>query len=310
MLLVIPLACLLPAWGEAPAIPLAPKNHQDVRQAPRYTVMQIKSGVEILVKRDGNETTVRLLGIDTPRISPAPKVDVLSQMQFLRGLIRVGDKVSLETEVGAKPDASGHLLAHVRRASDGLWLNRDMVEQGFATAATLHPFTAQAEFAAAEQRAKDGELGMWAPDFPTTLRSRRASDGFPSAVASRSCWLVDPGSSVETTQRGPPFQEAATIIATLKRWGRRTAAPSPSKRTTSMTDSATPERGTAVSDGHSLERTQPVIRFPEWRLHQGWHHGAVRRHGHSRCGHSLRVRSPRPEFRFRRRGLYQLAREQ
>ena len=85
-------------------------------------------------------------------------------MKFLRGLIRVGDMVSLETEAGAKPDASGHLLAHARRSSDGLWLNRDMIEQGFATT-SRHLFTAQAEFAAAEQRAKDAELGVWAPDF-------------------------------------------------------------------------------------------------------------------------------------------------
>ena len=55
MLLVTPIACLLLAWGEAPAIPVAPENHQDEREVPRYVVTQIKSGIEILVKRDGEQ---------------------------------------------------------------------------------------------------------------------------------------------------------------------------------------------------------------------------------------------------------------
>jgi endonuclease YncB( thermonuclease family) len=165
MLLVTPIVSLLLAWGNDPVVPNALKDHQHVGQTPIYKVLVIKSGVEILVKGDGNPTTVRLLGIDTPRVSPEPQVNVLNQMNHLRGLIPIGAKVSLETGAGARPDAKGLLLAQVRRASNGRSVNLDMLDQGYATTSTTQVFSARADFAAAEQRAKQGKLGMWAPNF-------------------------------------------------------------------------------------------------------------------------------------------------
>jgi endonuclease YncB( thermonuclease family) len=151
---------------------------------PTTEVMQIKSGVEIVVKRDGGPVTIRLLGIDTPRNSPDAKVDVLSQRQFLQGLVAIGDRVRLETEDGAATDAQGHLLALVYRASDGLWLNRELVEQGFATRSARYVSRGQAILADAEQRAREAQLGMWAPDYrdhavqPTPFRAPRSRPRF------------------------------------------------------------------------------------------------------------------------------------
>jgi endonuclease YncB( thermonuclease family) len=164
MLPVTSMACLLLAWGDAPAILPAPNGQQGVSAAV-YEVMAIPSGLELVVKYDGKPTTVRLLGIGTPEIALDPKVDVLNQRNYLHGLIAIGARVSLECGTEGQPDARGHLVAQVRRASDGVWLNLEMLEQGFATTSTTEEFSARADFEAAEQRAKNGQHGMWAPNY-------------------------------------------------------------------------------------------------------------------------------------------------
>src|SRR5262249_38724544 len=90
-------------------------------------------------------------------------INVLNQKNFLRGLIGK-EKVCLDIEPGAQPDAKDVLRAHVRRVSDRVWLNLDMIEKGFATASTAEAFAVSAKVAAAEQRAKNLQPGMWAPD--------------------------------------------------------------------------------------------------------------------------------------------------
>src|SRR5438105_2021611 len=156
MMLMTTIACLLVGL-EAPETP--------VRPAPCCEVMQVKSGVELVVKQQGKPMPIRLLGIDTPRSSLDPKADLLSQRQFLRGLVGCGDQVYLETEDPAATDDEGHLLAQVHRASDGLWLNLEMAEQGYATESARYVSRAQAAFATAEQGARDARRGMWAPDY-------------------------------------------------------------------------------------------------------------------------------------------------
>jgi endonuclease YncB( thermonuclease family) len=176
MLGMTPLACLLIASGAAPMISGANAPGDDpVGPRKRYEVMQIKSGVEIVVKCDGRPTLVRLVGIDTPRMSEDARIDTLSQKQFLHGLIAIGDWVRLEDEDGAPTDGPGPCLAQVYRASDDLWLNRELAEQGYATMSARYTSRAQAVFGAAEARARAAARGMWAPDYadhavrPTSL---------------------------------------------------------------------------------------------------------------------------------------------
>jgi hypothetical protein len=96
MLGMTPIACLLIASGAAPMISGAnAPGHDPERPRPLYEVMQIKSGVEIVVKRDGRPTTVRLIGVDTPLTSEDVRINILSQRQFLHGLIAIGDRVRL-----------------------------------------------------------------------------------------------------------------------------------------------------------------------------------------------------------------------
>jgi endonuclease YncB( thermonuclease family) len=156
-----PLVCLLLASGTAPAI----SEDDPVQPMPLFEVMQIKSGVEVVVKRDGRPASVRLIGVETPRRCTDARVDILSQRKFLAGLLPVGEKVRLETESGAAADEEGHPLAQVWRASDDLWLNRELVEQGYATASEQYVSQAQPFLEAAEARARAAGLGMWASDY-------------------------------------------------------------------------------------------------------------------------------------------------
>jgi endonuclease YncB( thermonuclease family) len=166
MIIAGSIACALLGWGDAPPAP--DRAARGALPGAAYEVAVVTSGVELIVKMNGGLVPVRLLGIDTPQVgSKAEDAHVcrLSQTKFLRRLVAIGDKVHLATGDDATRDAPVQRSVHVYRAKDGLWINLDMVEQGFATAAPRAKTRALPELQAAEKRAKDARVGMWAPDF-------------------------------------------------------------------------------------------------------------------------------------------------
>jgi micrococcal nuclease len=187
MMSVAPIVCLLLGWGEPAGTPeTAPRPEAGVSSGPSYVVMQVKSGTEIVVKIDGKPTTVRLLGIDTPQPDPKAEVDTLSPTRALRHQVAVGDKVRLSTEDGSTASADGHhLVAQVYRASDGLWLNRDMIEKGYAATDPNQSNSEQAAFQAAEAKAKAEKVGMWSPSFVPQQHSTASKPARPATHVAR-----------------------------------------------------------------------------------------------------------------------------
>ena len=158
--------------------------------APALTseVMLVKSGVEIVVKKDGLPSTVRLLGTDVPKTgSGNDAVERQSQTNHLRGLIAVGSKVRVVLDGDPKAESKGPLRAQIYRDNDNLWLNLAMIEQGFAIATKESPAAAHPQLLAAERLARQEERGMWAPDwhdkaaqptkFERSAKSRTATRG-------------------------------------------------------------------------------------------------------------------------------------
>ena len=97
------IACLLLIGGGPPPTSVTPTGDPSTpAPTPPYEVMQIRSGTELGLKINGTPTTVRLLGVAIPRVSPDTRVDRLSQMNFLRQLIPVGSRVSITTEGGPR----------------------------------------------------------------------------------------------------------------------------------------------------------------------------------------------------------------
>jgi endonuclease YncB( thermonuclease family) len=148
-------------WNGPDSGPNAPPAADE----PIYEVIQVKSGHELKVRLKAGDPMidVRLAGIGTPEVGDV-KVAVSSQMDALRHLVGVPDKVRLRSESGRRFDPAVHREANVYLVKDGLWVNLDLVETGHATAAP----GARPALAAAQEEAKGAKEGMWASDFLRT----------------------------------------------------------------------------------------------------------------------------------------------
>jgi micrococcal nuclease len=125
--------------------------------------------------------TVRLIGIDTPETKhPSRPVECFGAQatEHAAALMGPGTNVRLVYDV-ERTDRYGRTLAYVYRASDGLFVNLEMVRDGFAVTATYPPNVAHVEdFLAAEREARSNNRGLWGAcggaDTPA------ASSGSPS----------------------------------------------------------------------------------------------------------------------------------
>ena len=74
----------------------------------------------------------------------------------------VEERVRLERDVEPR-DAYGRLLAYVYRSDDGLFVNMEIIGQGYALPLTIAPNVAHADqFVAAARTAEAADLGLWA----------------------------------------------------------------------------------------------------------------------------------------------------
>ena len=73
----------------------------------------------------------------------------------------LGKRVKLELDVEER-DRYGRLLAYVRRADDGAFLNAALVERGYAQVLTVPPNVKYAErFLRLQRRARARGAGLW-----------------------------------------------------------------------------------------------------------------------------------------------------
>jgi micrococcal nuclease len=109
---------------------------------------------------------VRLIGVDTPEVESQLR-DEPSECygeeatDFLRDLIPNGTQVVVDRDRTGWDDFDRRLL-YVWRAEDGLFINYELVAQGYGEAIRVWPNVAYwDEFDAAQKRAKHQGQGMW-----------------------------------------------------------------------------------------------------------------------------------------------------
>ncbi len=128
-------------------------------------VVRVVDGDTIVVRIDGQEEKVRLIGINTPEsVDPRKPVECFGKdaSKHAAELLPEGTAVRLVRDVEAR-DRYQRLLAYVYRADDGLFVNLAQVTDGFAEPATYPPNVAHVdEFAAAARTARDRNIGLWA----------------------------------------------------------------------------------------------------------------------------------------------------
>lgn len=128
-------------------------------------VVRVVDGDTVVVKIEGQEEKVRLIGINTPEsVDPRKPVECFGKeaSTHTAELLPEATMVRLVRDVEAR-DRYGRLLAYVYRESDGLFVNLSLVADGFAEQATYPPNVAHVdEFAAAARTARENNAGLWA----------------------------------------------------------------------------------------------------------------------------------------------------
>jgi micrococcal nuclease len=131
----------------------------------RATVVRVVDGDTVVVHIGGRDENVRLLGIDTPEThKPDTPVECYGPEATARTaeLIPAGTVVRLERDVEAR-DRFDRLLAYVHRAADGLFVERSLIDDGYAAPLVIAPNTAhRAELEEASAGARRGGRGLWA----------------------------------------------------------------------------------------------------------------------------------------------------
>lgn len=148
-------AWVLRAWIDPAAI--AP-------WAAEPTVIAVVDGDTVVVRLGRERVPVRLLGIDTPETKdPRRPVQCFGReaSDHTASLLPPGTVLRLEHDLETH-DAYGRLLAYAWRASDGMFVNLELVSGGWADVLSIAPNTLHAEqFRLARDEARAAPRGLW-----------------------------------------------------------------------------------------------------------------------------------------------------
>jgi micrococcal nuclease len=138
----------------------APGSGQPARSA---RVLRVVDGDTLLVRLDTRRERVRYIGIDTPEsVAPGRPVECYGRAAAAANRRLVAGRTVSLTMDEERRDRFGRLLAYVRRSSDGLFVNAELVREGFATTLRIPPNVAHARrFAALERDARRARKGLW-----------------------------------------------------------------------------------------------------------------------------------------------------
>lgn len=147
-----------------------------------YPVLKVVDGDTVKIDYEGKETTVRLIGVDTPEtVHPNKPVEAFGKeaSNFTKNLL-LGESVYLRFD-GNKTDKYGRLLAYLYRAPDGLFVNLEIVRQGYGHAYTQFPFKHMELFRTYERRAREAGKGLWGETAVEASDSEASSPAIQAA---------------------------------------------------------------------------------------------------------------------------------
>ena len=141
--------------------------------------------IEILYQ--GEKKKIRLIGIDTPEtVDPRKPVQCFGKEASAKTKSLLDEQyVRLEKDpIGDTIDKYGRLLWYVYRVpessgrlNDNLFVNAELVKQGYAYAYTKYPFSRSEEFKRYETEARNARRGLWSPSTcsPTDVTEEKTS---------------------------------------------------------------------------------------------------------------------------------------
>jgi micrococcal nuclease len=128
-----------------------------------FKVTRVVDGDTVEVLYNGKKEKVRLIGVDTPEtVHPTKPVEYYGKeaSAYTKQLL-TGQSVDLEYDQTTR-DKYGRLLAYLYRASDGLFVNLEIIKGGYGHAYTVFPFAKMDQFRQAEVEARSAGKGLWA----------------------------------------------------------------------------------------------------------------------------------------------------
>lgn len=142
-------------------------THRDIEPGPGpYPVVKVVDGDTLEVQIGRKVQRVRLIGVDTPEtVHPNKPVEPFGPeaSEFLKKTL-TGQEVVLAYNHGrVRYDKYKRLLAYVRRSSDNLDVNREVIIAGYGRAEPQYSHERKDEFlkAEAEAEAKREKRGLW-----------------------------------------------------------------------------------------------------------------------------------------------------
>jgi micrococcal nuclease len=126
-------------------------------------VLRVVDGDTILVALGGAKERVRYIGMDTPEtVKPRAPVECFGKKASAENRRLVaGRDVRLVSDAEAR-DRYGRMLAYVYRASDGLFVNAELVRRGYATPLSIAPNVRHASrFRELAREARRARRGLW-----------------------------------------------------------------------------------------------------------------------------------------------------
>jgi len=142
-------------------------------------VSRVIDGDTIEVAINGKNYRVRYIGIDTPEsVHPNRPVEPFSKEAAAKNKELVGTKEVYLIRDVSQTDKYGRLLRYV--IADGIFVNYELVKQGYAYAVTFPPDVACAEtFLAAQRAAQAAGRGLWGSDTSSGSTGNNSSGNLP-----------------------------------------------------------------------------------------------------------------------------------
>jgi len=127
-------------------------------------IVKVIDGDTVDVSMNGRTERIRLIGIDTPETKkPNTPIQCFGPeaSKHTKELLPVDTPVLVQRDVEAR-DPYGRLLGYIYRTSDNLFVNQDLIVNGFARPLSIAPNTAFAgEFATLAHTAQNSKIGLW-----------------------------------------------------------------------------------------------------------------------------------------------------
>lgn len=135
-----------------------PPPVRDFAAAPAYEVVDVRAGNVVVVQLAGEQRELRLIGTYVPHSGRVED----EAWPFVRRML-VGEFVYVEYEADwPLRDRDDRYWAYVFRVPDGLFVNLELVRQGYARLSAIAPFEHQELLRAYEVRARRSHKGVWA----------------------------------------------------------------------------------------------------------------------------------------------------